>query len=550
MTTPAYREFEILVDHLEQSPTGERSFEVSVLRSPAGEGEAVRRTIPQGLNQLAFHLERRSLALSGLIALGEALADLLLPERLRALFVRSLDRLEKGQGLRLRLRLPSGLADLPWEYMYISRAGDAKESDKDITGFLALDPRISVVRHEHLGAPADFDATPRPRRILAAMACPTSGFEALDLEREKNQLAAILAGISGLHFEPWEHARASDLARRLAGGVDIFHFAGHGDFDAEMGALPLTIEGQGALIFEDDDQQPVSVPSEQIAANLSGRGVQLVVLGACLTGRRDGQNRWSGVAAALMEVGIPAVIAMQYKISDRAAIHFMTGFYAALAAGQTLDQAVSTGRLTVFNDLHPLRESPELGKLWRDWGVPTLYLRADQDFRLTAITDEDERHRAEQALKISVKKSLDTIGPRGVYKAIEAGVIQAGSIESYLKVKKVEGAVIQIEAENISGGEIRVEGEAERVDGVMIGVKAGTIGGLSAPSAQSPTTSPETASADNIICPNCNAPNQAGAKFCFQCGSPLKKTANFCANCGNKLTLEAKFCPNCGARVI
>lgn len=547
MTTPVYREFEILVDHLEQSPAGERSFEVSVLRSPAGEGEVVKRAIPPDLSQLAFHLERRSLALSGLITLGEALADLLLPERLRALFVRSLDRLEKDQGLRLRLRLPAGLADLPWEYMYIPRAGDTKESDKDVTGFLALDPRISIVRHEPLGAPADFDATPRPRRILAAMACPKNGFEALDLEREKNQLEAILAGISGLRFEPWEHARASDLAQRLADGVDIFHFAGHGDFDAAMGALPLTVEGQGALIFEDDDQQPVSISSDQIAANLGGRGVQLVVLGACLTGRRDGQNRWSGVAAALMEVGIPAVIAMQYKISDRAAIRFMAGFYAALAAGQTLDQAVSTGRLTVFNDLHPLRESPELGKLWRDWGVPTLYLRADQDFRLTAITDEDERHSAEQALKISVKRSLDTIGPTGVYKAIEAGVIKAGSIESYLKVKKVEGAVIQIEAEKISGGEIRVEGEAERVDGVMIGVKVGAIGDASgAPSPASPTRSPD----NGLVCSNCGSSNQPGAKFCAQCGSPLKKTANFCANCGNKLTPEAKFCPNCGARVI
>ena len=554
MVDPEYRELEILVNNLQTDETGERRFDVAVLRSPAGGSDPVERKIPVDLAILLTKLERRLLDIPALITLGEALADLLLPDSLRDLFTRSLDLLLPDQGLRLRLHLPSGLADIPWEYMYVPRAGDTKERDKDVTGFLSLDPRISIVRHERLSVPGEFDQTPRQRRILATFASPEGGFARLDLEREKSELTTILQGATGLKLDFWEHARHADLQNHLATGVDIFHFAGHGDFDAEMGAMPLTIQGQGALIFEGGSREAVPVPADQFAANLSGYGVQLVVLGACLTGRRDGYNRWSGVVAALMEVGIPAAVAMQYKISDRAAIRFMTGFYSALATGMPLDRAVLTGRLAVFNDLHTQRNDPELGRLWQDWGLATLYLRTDQEFRLTSITDAAEQQNAEQEANISIKHRIGVIGPKGVYKAVEAGVIKAGSIEAYLNVKQIDGQVIQVEAESVEGGRIQVEGRAESVDGVWIGVKAGGLGDPNYPPSQpTPDTSgiPATPPTDTatIVCQKCGAANQADAKFCSQCGAKMKKTPQFCVNCGNKLEPGVNFCPTCGAKV-
>ena len=77
---------------------------MAVLRSPAGEGLPVARKIPLDLPVLLTKLERRQLDIPGVIALGEALADLLLPDSLRDLFTRSLDRLDHDEGLRLRLR--------------------------------------------------------------------------------------------------------------------------------------------------------------------------------------------------------------------------------------------------------------------------------------------------------------------------------------------------------------------------------------------------------------------------------------------------------------
>ena len=438
------------------------------------------------------------------------------------------------------------------------RAGDAIQSDKDVTGFLALDPRISIVRHEQLSVPAELEPGPRQRQILATFASPEGGFARLDLEREKAELSNLLNGIGGYKLDFWEHARQVDLPGRLAAGVDIFHFGGHGDFDAEMGAMPLTIQGQGALIFEGAGGEAVPVPADQFAANLSGAGVQLVVLGACLSGRRDGYNRWSGVVAALMEVGVPAAVAMQYKISDRAAIRFMTGFYSALASGMPLDRAVLSGRLSVFNDLHNQRDDPELGSLWRDWGLATLYQRTEQAFRLTAITEAAEQQTASQELNISIKHRIGVVGARGVYKAVEAGVVKAGSIEAYLKVKQIDGQVIQVDAERIEGGQVQVEGQADSVNGVWIGVKtgeAGQPGHPGHPTDQPPAgipgapvmVQPETGL---IICPQCTTANPKEANYCSHCGVEISiQTPQFCANCGVKLETGVKFCPNCGAKV-
>ena len=59
---------------------------------------------------------------------------------------------------------------------------------------------------------------------------------------------------------------------------------------------------------------------------------------------RRGEGReidiYSSTAAILVRRGIAAVLAMQYEISDRAAIEFSRTFYKALAYGQPIDAAV------------------------------------------------------------------------------------------------------------------------------------------------------------------------------------------------------------------
>ncbi|HEX6385893.1 MAG TPA: zinc ribbon domain-containing protein [Anaerolineae bacterium] len=47
-------------------------------------------------------------------------------------------------------------------------------------------------------------------------------------------------------------------------------------------------------------------------------------------------------------------------------------------------------------------------------------------------------------------------------------------------------------------------------------------------------------------CPNCQAANPDGAKFCMNCGHSL---ALVCPNCGTELPATAKFCFNCGHKL-
>ncbi len=48
------------------------------------------------------------------------------------------------------------------------------------------------------------------------------------------------------------------------------------------------------------------------------------------------------------------------------------------------------------------------------------------------------------------------------------------------------------------------------------------------------------------VCPSCNAPVSAKAKFCPECGERLALT---CPECGSEVKPTAKFCPECGKKL-
>ncbi|HNP74096.1 MAG TPA: hypothetical protein PKK15_23460 [Kouleothrix sp.] len=140
---------------LERTPDKRRvgSFSVRVLASPAGEmrpEDAAAVTYDDKALQLGLQqLESRALDHAAMVALGRLLASLLLPPKASGaaagvgdLLAESLLAIGPDAGLRLRLRLSPQLAALPWEYLYVERAGGGDGMD----GFLALDPRVAIVR--------------------------------------------------------------------------------------------------------------------------------------------------------------------------------------------------------------------------------------------------------------------------------------------------------------------------------------------------------------------------------------------------------------------
>jgi hypothetical protein len=457
-----YVDFSIEASRISTPDGGKRlGFHVRVLEEMQPE-EAVTITFEvRELQRTLDRLERRELDRDGLISVGRDLAALLLPvdsvagkSSIREMLARRL--LTSGAaGVRMRLRLPRALAGLPWEYLYVERAGG-----DGMDGFLALDPRIALVRDDVLGPPMAVSALEGELKIVAAFA-NAAGLPELKLETELQDITAAVANIVGVHLEPIENATL-DRVQALLTGAQVFHFAGHGDFTREMGASPGTYNGTGFLAFDD-----TRVDAEQFGINLRGHQVRLVVLAGCETGRRDRVSVWSGIAPALTKVDIPAVVANQYAITDNAAIAFSRSFYHALAGGLPVERAVSAGRLAIYN------QDTE----GRDWGVPVLYLRSATGALFAGATDLRARAQARAAVEADVSVRAGHVAAHGIVYGARVREILDGSLSIAVSTGDVSGNVVGVQAERVEGGQLTTNVQVGDVTGgSVIGAEIGSVG--------------------------------------------------------------------------
>jgi hypothetical protein len=441
---------------LERTPDKQRigRFTVRVLASPAGEmkpEEAVAASYDDKQLQLSLQqLETRALERAGLIALGRALALLLLPPKadraaagVRELLAGSLSQVGPDDGVRLRLRLPPQLAALPWEYIYVDRAGGGEGMD----GFLALDPRVAIVRHEALPAPPSLPLSTGPLKVVAALAS-AEGLPQLDLAREHSDLAAAFDGQAGIEPVFLEDATLEEIQQAIA-GAEVFHFAGHGVFNRQMGDLPGTYTGAGSLALYDQ-----AVGAEQLGINLGGSGVRLAVLGGCETGRRDGVNVWSGIAPALIKQQIPAVIANQLPIKDACAIAFSRQFYGALVGGLPIERALAAGRIAAYN----------ADKDGRDWGVPVLYMRDADGQLFGGAADPGVRDQAAASAKVVIEQRVGVVAAGAVLTGAAVKQITSGILSVTQTLGTVAGDVTGAKIGTMSGGEAKIETSVDKLE--------------------------------------------------------------------------------------
>jgi hypothetical protein len=275
------------------------------------------------------------------------------------LYERSRGRIDATpeSGLRIQIRLSlddprlARLVQLPWELLY----------DPERAQFLARgDRRIVVVRFLGLPTPVALRPFKPPLRILIAAAGPANlpdlGY------RQESKLIARAWSVPDAEVAHLQSTTLPSLRTALlAAQFDVLHFIGHGTYDPQT--------GEGALILEGTARAPDPVRGQLLAQYVADLGLRVVVLNACNTARISAAavlDPMAGVASALMHGGVPAVIAMQLPISDTAAITFSASLYGRLAAGDSLDTAVTEARLAV---LAADRESCE-------WATPVVYMRA------------------------------------------------------------------------------------------------------------------------------------------------------------------------------
>ena len=301
---------------------------------------------------------------------------------------------DRDAGLRIRLRLPGALANIPWEYLHETEHG-----------FLGLSPETALVRYLEMPAQVrPFPISP-PLRILAMISAPADVLE-LESEEEWGKLTGALDDLirRGLvQVDRLESGTLAALQRPLRlGEYHVLHFIGHGGWDEDA--------QDGALALEGADRKTRLVTGRDLGLMIRGhRSLRLVVLNACEGARSARDDPFGGVAQALVRQGIPAVIAMQFEISDPAALVFSQSFYQAIADGLPVDMATLEARRAMFADGNEV-----------EWATPVLYLRSPDGRVFTrGLEDTGSTHRDEPGDIIS--PGAASRGQRGDSRVGQAG---------------------------------------------------------------------------------------------------------------------------------
>lgn len=347
MALQQYLDFEVQVEAAREDGL----FPVTVLRSPAGEGNTL--FDPSGLPDAA-RADAPPATVQEARAIGQALYEALFHDDVGALLEGSRQRAVAQQaGLRIRLRTEAAeIAALPWELLFDVRADQ----------FLALSQETPIVRYLPAGAPVEALSVEPPLRILGVVSAPND-LPPVNADAEKARLADAVkrmgrgrrVEVVWLEGQTWRALQAA----MLSGPWHIVHFVGHARVNPDNGA--------GELLLADDHGVSAPLGAEEFGSLLEDhRSLRLVVLNACEGARSDEGRPFASIAAELVRSGLPAVVAMQYEVTTAAAAELTRAFYGALAEGLPVDAALAEARKA-------MRLAAPASV---EWATPVLYLRS------------------------------------------------------------------------------------------------------------------------------------------------------------------------------
>lgn len=272
---------------------------------------------------------------------GQQLFDSIITGDVRDLYLTACGISEsRGRGLRITLFLTEApdLMGIPWEFMY------------ERPSFLAQSIYTPIVRSFDFKNPRAPRRLSPPLRVLGMASSPL-GFDTLDAGQERSKLENALHGLmaAGLVEFSWlERPTLGELERVLSASdeLHVLHYIGHGAYDERVAG--------GYLVLENDRGDPHEVSGEELGSLLyDKRSMRLAVLNACEGARSSHVDPFSGVASSLVEHGIPAVIGMQFEITDSAAVTFTGRLYDALTDGFPVDAALAQARKAIWAASRP-----------------------------------------------------------------------------------------------------------------------------------------------------------------------------------------------------
>ncbi|MFQ4134855.1 CHAT domain-containing protein [Nodosilinea sp. PGN35] len=303
--------------------------------------------------------------------LGQTLYQGLFQDRIRDSWVAA-QGVAHNRRRPLRLRLgfkDSRVQRLPWELLY----GDDRPlaTGLDVT----LCRYYQAMTVSDLAAMVPLSPASVALRLLVIIAAP-SDQERLALRQEvqslMDSLQATGPGPLTLALTILEQPGRAELAQALEQGqFHILHYAGHSDTSDTGGDLFLVNRQTGLS---------ERLSGEDLAGLLVNNGVRLAVFNSCrgaYTPHDDAQAGWreQNLVQALVNRGVPGVIAMAERIPDDVALTFTQLLYRNLHQGHPIDLCLSRvrqGLMSAYGSDQPF------------WMLPLLYLRPDFDGYLYA----------------------------------------------------------------------------------------------------------------------------------------------------------------------
>jgi hypothetical protein len=320
-----------------------------------------------------------------LAKMGRELATVLFSSDIMRVYRDSLGRLS-GKPLRLffypEKGAPPVVSMIPWECVF---AYVMQEEEH-----LGLSQYVSVARYVPKGdlPPLKVESG---LRILAAAPNPHKSERSLDVERELKLLEEIVGrrrddALKLFRLPHAQWGQFQDEVRDRKPHVIIF--TGHG-----------TIGKKGPeMLFQTTDGWSDPVPVTKLEDLLKPQVVsnlRVVMLSACRTGvPASEEDPLTSAAGMLIQMGIPAVVAMQSKVEDEAAKEFCLRFFNYLLQPQNpVDVCVNAGRLAMAR-----AEVEMSNRRGTQWAIPILYLstRAEMLFDFSsssAVNPEVEKRR-------------------------------------------------------------------------------------------------------------------------------------------------------------
>jgi len=288
--------------------------------------------------------------------------------------------------LRIRLWIDHAAAELHavvWERIHHSVQGMSLP--------VAAAAKTPFSRYIGLQARDPAPIAERPIRMLFVVSNPSDiggeGVAPLEVEQEIETLADALGDLNGTDMlrvtcMPGRSGVSDSLRQRLEregyqlrdgaasmdhilktlsqdDGCHVLHFLGHGQFNPRW--------QRAELLLEDGQGQTAHVTDDRVAALLTSTDspLSLIFLAACKSARRSeaNPNPFVGLAPKLVQVGVPAVVAMQDTIPMPTARRLTREFYRYLLAHGVVDRAMNQARLLLFQSSGA------------DWATPVLFTR-------------------------------------------------------------------------------------------------------------------------------------------------------------------------------